>query len=130
MLMYPWGNQLNYWMKQRKWTVKSPLVYNFSSKVFQIVCFSIKTIFLIIKVYLFWKCVSTANEFEESIIEMKEANWSSDYANGMFRNFGESLISSRNQNYTGLIFSTTSLLLTFLFFFIELGKRSMYSLRV
>lgn len=112
----------------------------YRNKTFQIVSFSIVTIFLIVKAYLFWSCVSTANEFEESIFEMKEAGCSSDYANGMFkygilflifkfRNYGESLLKSRSKNYTGLMFAIASLLLTFGFFLMELGKRNMYALR-
>ncbi|CAI2364556.1 unnamed protein product [Moneuplotes crassus] len=96
------------------------------SKSFQVISFSIVTILLMVKTYLFWSCVSTANEFEESILQMRESDCSSDYANLMFKNYGDSLIDGRSSNYTGMILSMISLVLTIIFFFIEMGKRSMY----
>jgi Fe2+ transport system protein B len=101
------------------------LFYYFSSKkIFEIVASSVKVVFLIIMAILFWMCISTANEFQDSIVSMQNAHCSSDYANSMFRSYGDSLISSRGKNYTGLITASVSVLLTVVFFFMEMAKKT------
>jgi hypothetical protein len=99
--------------------------YYFSSKkTFEIIASAVKVVFLVIMAILFWMCISTANEFEGSIFAMQNAGCSSAYANSMFGSYGDSLISSRGKNYTGLITASVSVILTVIFFFIEMGRKA------
>ena len=92
--------------------------------MYETVASAVKVVFLIIMAILFWMCVSTANEFEGSIFAMQSAGCSSEYANSMFKSYGDSLISSRGKNYTGLITASLSIVLTVIYFLIEIGKKS------
>lgn len=92
----------------------------------QVVSFTLKVIFAVIIGYYFYKCIANIDDYEDDIWELKEANCSSAYAQEIFKSYGHSLVSSVNKNYYGLGLTVVSLILSCIYFMIQLAWKSSY----
>lgn len=83
--------------------------------IFAIASTLIQWLFFILKIVFFVQCNNIINNYQDSIVLMNEANCSDEMANTFMQSYGDSLLSSKGKNNTGLTFAIVSVVTSFVF---------------
>ena len=91
-----------------------------AKRIWKRVAFVIKILFAFLKAYYFWTWYKISTRYEDRILQMEQADWSSEYTNDVFEDFGSSLYRSTKNNFQGLILTICSIFIICLFFCVHM----------